>query len=331
MIKSKTENKSNKKNNKFFVIAFPSIERKNILLHCLLGHELGHVLFSTKDLIDIDKFNEKASIEISKKIPEGNSKNESNLTKAKTKQILGTFDYIYEKLWKIGFEEIISDIIGTLLFGPSFLFAQFESIFQNNFPLDNLPNYESKFYPPWRTRLRYIYNLCDELEYFPIPNGIFQNNQTVIKRINKRIDSIKKNIDNRKDIKALFNDEETKIAYKQIFSSIKDLKIHLIDILKDVTFDPINFYKKVENLNDRIKNGITPNEVMNSHGVIEKANLFEIITAGWFYKIGFNNNIRNLNKLKETYSLTETNNRLILKAIEYSYITEKCNDFLKLE
>lgn len=333
-IKLKTENesnKSNKSNNKFFVIAFPSIERKNILLHCLLGHELGHVLFSSKEVIDIEIYNKKASIEIIKKIPEDNPKNESNLPKERTKRKSRTFGYIYESLWKKGFEEIASDIIGTLLFGPSFLFAQFESIFQNKFPLDSLPKYENEYYPPWRTRLRYIYSLCDELKYFPIPDDIFQNNQTVIKRINKRIDSIKKNIDNRKDIDALFNNEEIEIAYTQIFSSIEDLKTKLIDILKDETFNPISFYKKVENLIYRIKNGITPNEIMNSQRVIEKVNLFEIITAGWFYKIGFKNNIKNLNKIEETYSITETNNRLILKAIEYSYITEKYHDFLKPE
>lgn len=327
--KYKTENKSSKENKKLFVIAFPSIERKNILLHCLLGHELGHVLFSTKDLINLDRCNEIAAKEIRKKIPEDNLENESNLKK--TKRIKDSYDYIHDNLWMKGFEEIVSDIIGTLLFGPSFLFALFESIFQNNFPLDNLPDYKNKFYPPWRTRLRYIYNLCYELKFFPIPNNIFQNNQAVIKSINKRINSIKKNIDTQKDIKTLFSEEDIKIAYEQIFSSIENLKKHLIKIFKNITFDSNDFYNKVENLIYRIKNGITPNEIMNSQSVIENVNLFEIIAAGWFYKIGINNNIKNQNKVDETYSLMETNNRLILKAIEYSYITEKYHDFLKSE
>lgn len=30
-------------NKSFYIISFPSIERKNILLHCLFGHEIGHL------------------------------------------------------------------------------------------------------------------------------------------------------------------------------------------------------------------------------------------------------------------------------------------------
>lgn len=31
----------------FHIMNFPALERTNILLHCLLGHELGHVLANT--------------------------------------------------------------------------------------------------------------------------------------------------------------------------------------------------------------------------------------------------------------------------------------------
>lgn len=323
--KCETENESNKK---LFVIAFPSIERKNILLHCLLGHELGHVLFSTKELLNIDLFSNTAITEIRKKIPEDNLKNGEKLSKRKTKKIQKSINYMYLKLWMSGFEEIVSDLIGTLLFGPSFLFAQLESIFQNGFLLDDPPNYKNYYYPPWRTRLRYIYNLCNELKYFPIPDNIFQDNKPVREKINKRIDFIKNTINNSNDKKILFKKKKIKIAYEQIFLSIEDIKTHLIKNLKNISFKPKDFYNKIENMIDRINNDITPNEVMNIKGATKKVNLFEIIAAGWFYKIGFIDNIKNLNDVDEIYNLTEKNSRLILKAIEYSYITEKYNDFL---
>jgi len=171
-------------------------------------------------------------------------------------------------------------------------------------------------------------HLCNELKYFPIPDNIFQDNKPVRKKINKRIDFIKNTINNSNDKKILFKKKKIKIAYEQIFLSIEDIKTHLIKNLKNISFKPNDFYNKIENMIDRINNDITPNEVMNIKGATKKVNLFEIIAAGWFYKIGFIDNIKNLNDVDEIYNLTEKNSRLILKAIEYSYITEKYNDFL---
>lgn len=324
----KIKNKSTKKKKKLFVVAFPSIERKNILLHCLLGHELGHVLFSAKNFINIDNFYKKASIKIRNSIEEEDFQTKDNLEK--TKKINASFKYV-KAIWERGFEEIFSDIIGTLLFGPSFLFAEFESIFQSKFPLDNLPNRKNKFYPPWRTRLRYIYNLCNELKFFPMPEEeIFQKNQNVKDNINDRIKLIKEAVYSNKDEDYLLNnkDKGIGIAYTQIFSSIEDSKKHLIKVLENFTFNPNNFYKKVEDLCDRIDNKITPNEAMNSQSGAGEVNLFEIIAAGWFYKIGFGIKKQDKLSLDEINSLTEINNRLILKAIEYSYLTKRYNNFL---
>ncbi|MDP3048834.1 MAG: hypothetical protein Q8N12_05310 [Thermodesulfovibrionales bacterium] len=137
----------------FHIVAFPSIERKTILLHCLLGHEIGHLISG--------KYFQRPRIgqfltDIRKKIAEMLTKSGSTTPDIFTLQQESERAYI---AWIRGLEEILSDMVGALLFGPAVLFSSLEMAIQDE--LDWMPNPKNSFYPPWRFRLREIQKVIE--------------------------------------------------------------------------------------------------------------------------------------------------------------------------
>jgi hypothetical protein len=105
----------------FHIISFPSLERKNILLHCLLSHEIGH-LFSVSYLNKSHSdFLKNVSTKIGN-IVKGKYFDFNNLPLFKHNQIQKEIQYEINRaefVWKTGLAEVLSDIVGTLLFGTN--------------------------------------------------------------------------------------------------------------------------------------------------------------------------------------------------------------------
>lgn len=107
---------------KFFVVSLPLIERNNILLHVVLGHEIGHRIAESY----FDKEDKTAVVtSVTTKIGDGkwyepDIEAQGPLFALQTRQLL-TNQIL--KIRRRGLEEIISDVVGFYLFGPAFLFA----------------------------------------------------------------------------------------------------------------------------------------------------------------------------------------------------------------
>ena len=176
--------------NPFFLITFPSLEKKNILLHPLLGHELGH-LFADKYLNKDrkDKFANDIN-DIIEVITEKQLKDaplpEGDLFRApfKTHNMELALNF-----WVRGLEELLSDIVGAILFGPAAIFACLELAIQQG--IDIMPSENNSFYPPWRMRIREVLKIIDNYGegYFPLRNSNFSPTQR--DKINKRYENIK--------------------------------------------------------------------------------------------------------------------------------------------
>lgn len=320
----------------FHIISFPFLERKNVLLHSLICHEIGHLI--SEDFIAERKpeflpnnVNRIINSIVLDDLPEDNLF--SPIIKEQRKQIACNNAF---KAWEHGLRELLADIIGAILFGPALLFSLFE--FSLNDKLDFIPNATNGFYPPWRMRIRTVFKIIEESHenselhktFFPLEFTDSSLND-VCKSINDRYNLIKEISSSDSDIENLQSDKPISIAYEQVLQDATDAIVYFKNELSDHLKTPDFMYRYLPHLIKRIKHGITPNAFEPSLENRKAVSLVEIINAVWFYKISCENNIfasdGTLNK--DILKLRDRMNRLTLKAIEFSDIESEFENFKK--
>lgn len=304
----------------FHIITIPSLERKNILLHCLVGHEIGHLISRTY-LTDFRKeeFLKNTRNEIDS-IVENSLKNVKEQTDLFKPYAIQQAIENATIAWRRGLEELLSDIIGTLLFGPAMLFSALEIAIQHDMDSKPSPNYN--FYPPWRLRLREILKLIQDSfrEYIPLQGDIFT--EKTIESVNKRFELIKEITQNESDKKTIEDDSILKLAYREIDKDITKACLYFKERLKGSIIEASVLYARLPHLIERIDNGIPPNAYESTVSNREPANIVEIINAAWFHKISWEDCIFDKDGLfnKDICNKRDRMNRLTLKAIEYADI-----------
>jgi len=314
-------------NKPFHIISFPSLERKNILLHCLFSHEIGHLIsnkYFNKERRDkfVNKISKKISSIVQSMFSTASGQ-KSLFAQAKITQEMERA----EIAWKRGLEEILSDIIGVLLFGPAMLFSTLEMAIQGN--MDNKPDLTNNFYPPWRLRLREMLKVIQDSsqEFFPFPKGIFPGETTDI--INGRFEAIKKITQDESDREKIQDDPILKVAYKEVDEDIIEAQKYFQEQLKDLIVKPSVLYKRLSHLVDRINNGIPPNAYENSINDRDPATIVEIINTAWFHKISWEDDIFDKKGFfnDKICKKRDIMNRLTLKAIEYADLEKEFRDY----
>jgi len=310
----------------FHIVTIPSLERKNILLHCLVGHEIDHLISRTY-LTDSRKE------EFLKNIRSEIDSIVENLLKTNKGQNYLSKPYAMQQAienatnaWRRGLEELLSDIIGTLLFGPAMLFSALEIAIQHDMDCKPSPNYN--FYPPWRLRLREILKLIQDSfrEYMPLHVGIFT--EKTLESVNKRFELIREITQNESDKKAIEDDPILKLAYREVDKDITKACLYFKERLKDSIIEASVLYARLPNLIERIDNGIPPNAHESTISNREPASIVEIINAAWFHKISWEDCIFNKDgSFNEDICIKRDRmNRLTLKAIEYADIEKTYRD-----
>ncbi|NIM16776.1 MAG: hypothetical protein GTO45_32705 [Candidatus Aminicenantes bacterium] len=314
----------------FHIISFPSIERKNILLHCLIGHELGHLIIKKYKFIDEDlkkNFTKRIDSEVKKIVMDYYPKPFDELdmfTRVYAREEVESSIRTVLQIWKRGLEEILSDIIGALIFGPAMLFSMYELSLQKE--LDHKPDYRNYFYPPWRYRLREIIEVLQRplAQFFPIPAKYFPSRKRH-KKINSRFELIKNLTEEEYDKQIIKEDPLVRIAYREIEKDKNDFILSTNyfknELMKKVLV-PTKLFKDIEHLVIRVENGLPPNAIEHSVENRRPATLVEIINAAWLYKISWEKRLINDDgELNHTlFEEIDTLNRLTLKAIEFSDI-----------
>lgn len=300
----------------FHLVFFPALERKNILLHCLLGHELGH-LISKKYVMDLEvDFLKNNRDEIIKYL----ERQCNHLEPLFRQELIKIGLEAACQLWKRGFEEVLSDIIGTILFGPAMLLSALEMSIQGE--MDRKPSEKNKFYPPWRFRIREIYKTMKEIsqDFFPLSESSFSGR--TCSSMNKRINLIAELVETKHDLKLIDESDDTRIAYREIIKDIEKTKTRFLDRAKNsnLVASPHRLYKKLRYLIERLDNGIPPNAYEESIDQREPATIEEIINSAWFHKIAWEDQVFNSEGIfsKSIIEKREIMNLLTLKAIEYS-------------
>lgn len=315
-------------NKHFYIVSFPSIERKNILLHCLLGHEIGHLeakeYIQKRDQEFLQSIRDKVISLVNERLKKSDFENVPPLFIPQfTQQMVQAEIKRTVYIWQRGLEEILSDIIGSYLFGPAVLFSILEFALQDLNGLNKLPDEDNNYYPPWRMRLRNIFEILKDLRIYPLREDAFESKK-FISNVTKGFQLVEKIIEEKSDKEALDGHELLKIAYEEIEKDIEKAKIIYSDKLKDLSLllNSDDFYKHLSHLIERIDYGIPPNAYEQSIDERYPASIVEIINATWFYKLSWEERLFNEEGLfnEEIYKKRERMNRLALKALEYSDI-----------
>lgn len=283
-----------------YLISFPYLEKNNILLYSLLGHEIGHLVADEL----INSFKPKTLDYIKKELVQLYDESIS----------IASYLGLCQDIWERLFVELISDVVGGLLFGPAMLFSMFE--FSMQFDMDTIPNKKTNFYPPWRTRLRLIEKTISEF----IPS--FKNKESNIftaHDFKNRLDHIKLIIEDNEDLNEINKDPLIKVIYNDVLRRVESIIPSLVEKFDRKDFNEEIFFNNIEILNNRLKDGIPPNTT-DELDLNKVSSMAEIINAAWKYRLSWEAKIfDDSGNFNEQYIEIRKNlNKLTIKAIEYS-------------
>lgn len=268
------------------LISFPRIERDNVLSHATFGHEVGHPIadkYIEQESINTNHVNAQARIQ--KQIKELVDQNLSgkNVPDAQKLTIAtGLFNDILQ-VRKRALEELISDAVGIIIFGPSAFFAFYELFWGSNWDAKPVP---PEWYPPSRMRIRLMLDLMKDL-------GFLDNllNLTDDQKIKPYVSTLLSVIEEAKQQTASTNDQDTinadpplKIAYDWMKDSLDEAIAFAKENTSDVAFKTSSIFPQLPELIQRLELGVPPNEVgdpNNPQTVDYRASLL----ASWMFKI----------------------------------------------
>ncbi|MHA1344560.1 MAG: hypothetical protein ACTSQG_11275 [Promethearchaeota archaeon] len=297
----------------FIIISFPEVEKENVLLHCIIAHEIGHGLYlkykisnKLKKLVysrlkkkEIEKIT--SSFFQKLKIENEDKKKQPILfpSKLDIQDIITTrTNYIIES-W---LEELASDGIAICILGPAYYFSFIYFIISCEYINDI-----SDSHPSPKSRILFMSNLLKEknlnylqiftpkmkeffMRWFKIANTPSYLRDPIISMILKIINVNLNSIGN------------------IIISSAKD------DLLK-IDLDDIKI------LDDMIINIIPPCEIIDPvKKIIKVADIFSILNAAWYAYISdfdiFREKSGRSLKNKRKYDFKVRFNEILLKALE---------------
>lgn len=331
----------------FHIISFPALERDNILLHSLIGHEIGHLI--AKDLVEAD-----AGTFLAKAQSQIEAATDSELSrKGFTEKTLGTLYYqrvraqqIAENselcllFWSRALEEILSDIVGAVLFGPAALFSTLEIAAQIGFDLP--PSARNKFYPPWRTRIREVFKVVEG-----IARGLLRVDSTLFKMsvptaltpvseklalsatkradlINDRVQTIKELIASDEDLTQIKQNAFAAIAYTGLGEFIIRHTSSIKQIIGKRAFSERSLHDLLPVLIERLDAGITPNA---EHDMPSRrparVGIVEVLNSAWYHKASLSTSATDAQTVELMEVVRAQRNRLTLKSIEYTFLSDE--------
>lgn len=304
-------------NQKFFLVSAPLIERDNILLHLVLGHEIGHRI-ADACLEGEDKVNLLNSV--AARIGDGKwydpeIESLGPLIALQRRQAL--MSRILE-IRRRGLEEIISDLSGLYLFGPAFLFALNEFAYDD--VLDSLPT-PDQYYPPWRFRYRECLKVFDAINATQL--GTFLGNGEPAPRVKEaydaRVEYLRQITGSNADVMAIDRDNLIKRAYAEIAAVLPTISPFIMERLGPLVYEISLAKDDFPVLLERLAAGVPPNE--GAKGTCDFRSAF---TVGWLVRLAkvpipFDPNVR------WQYEHDLTLCRLVHKAIEYTEISREYN------
>ena len=242
------------------LLGFPDLHKTKSLSYSLLGHELGHRI--------IEKYNILGKTESIKK----------ELIKKELKKSILKKDQVILNMLAINIKEYVCDIIGIYLFGIAYFFSLIEFAY-------SILDYYTRggSHPPLCLRLR---NMIDSLDSFGQLDDLEKHKECeYFEKICSIIEEWRNSLDD------IF---ENKIYGTEDLNHYNVIKNILIEARNSVEKKIEKKYKCIltnevsSYINDYIAKGIPPSINTKSDlrkDMIKPSQLFEVLNAGWFYRI----------------------------------------------
>jgi hypothetical protein len=307
------------------LIAFPRIERDNVVAHAIFGHELGHPIATAfLDGERTDAKHQAKQTEIQKQVDalaQAIMKSAGGSPAMQFKLQTQIFDDVLQIRLR-AIEELVSDFVGVRIFGPSAVFAMYDLLWTGDW---DSPPTSGEWYPPSRQRLRLM------LEQLEQSGAVQKFLDTAGERGEPYGTALSEFVAQTKALTALTSDRARinadptlKIAYDWVEETLPDAFAFAEARAKDVAFNVDEALKHLPELLYRLELGIPPNEVGDPLGptaVDFRASLL----AAWIYKMGA------ANEKGEPLSTSEIDklNLQTLLAVEYVILREKYEEHAK--
>jgi len=285
-------------NEKIHIFSFPFLEKTNVLLNSIIGHEIGHFYHKKWEQKDYCHFKEEQN-KVLKKYYDNLSPENFIDSYNSTEEGMKILNGIYR--------EIISDIYGYFLFGPSMIFSLFDlSEFESK---QMLPSKENRYYPSTKYRIRILmdYLFKNDTDV----NNLLAEETECSKYLKKIIDEINDYLNKEDDL--LSYNSERKMELELFVSSLPDI---VKKIKKSISKNYLK-YNNTHRLFDNLGKSLPINEL--SYEPIE---IMQIIFTGWIYFKKINDKY-----IGDEYVVNyQILMRLLLKSLHSSFINKKYKD-----
>lgn len=318
--------------NRLYVIGFPYIDRLSVLMHTLLGHELGHPIEEEyleeeieEEFIKKQRYQKQLPPFVEEmyqavlrelKVPP----NSEALDLQATARVSKMLECVIT-LRRRALEELICDLTSVNLFGPAALFATEE--FALSRELDaiekELPEHH---YPPWRYRLRAMrQELTSEWVQRFIQEGQFTEEE-VSHHLRAKLDSVGVLIEQDTDKQAINRIPEARIAYESVEEALPKVRNFVKQRLerRGIRLDDLIGRVNTQLL-QRLEDWIPPDAYVDEDNEII-SDMRSILNIGWLRWIrkyaAVPSGIKTSKDIDEYFVEVDVLNRLVLKAIEYA-------------
>ncbi|HUI08668.1 MAG TPA: hypothetical protein VL486_16830 [Verrucomicrobiae bacterium] len=302
---------------RLYVTGLPYIDRLTVLMHVLLGHELGHPIEKAYfDQEQTKDFLPALETEVLKELRFPSDRTKLDLLQMTA--FMQMLDRIRE-LRRRALAELICDLVCVNLFGLGGLFAT-EQLGQNR-GLDNFKTQPTgEHYPPWRYRIRTMSTELPEdwLERF-LEEGCFD--ETVRAAVQAKARTISSLTGEESDKKALAKVAETRIAYQSVESAIPTARSLVKRVLRKHGFNLDDLVGATNaDLLERLENWIPPDVYMDKGNEVS-ASFRAVLNVGWVRWVCAYEAIAVEGGTKENaekyLARVDALNRMVLKALEY--------------
>jgi hypothetical protein len=282
-------------NEKIHIFSFPFLEKTNVLLNSVIGHEIGHFYHKRWEENKYPEIHDKYNKEL-REYYEGFTPDDFFIAYDKTKEGLEILSGMYR--------EIISDIYGYFLFGPSIIFALYDlSTFETRLVL---PSEKNGYYPMTKYRIRIL------MKY------LFEKDRGIKEFLVKDTESsayFKKYIDQINRYLSKEDDVQLFAAERSLERKIFELSLEaIVQEAEGSISENYLEYSNIDRLFRKLDRGVPINEIDDAPVATSK-----ILFTGWIYFFRINEKYEG----EEYISNYQTLMRLLLKSLHSSYVHRK--------
>lgn len=260
------------------LISFPRIERDNVLLHAIFGHEVGHP-FADDFLREEELGEHSATFQDALRRMTQRIETEFAETIKQSKNFPGQIDVRTALVGRVlqirrrGLQELLSDAVAVQIFGPSAIFAAHEIFMPSG--LDSPPS-DASWYPPDRYRIRLMIDVSKRL-------GQWETLSRVAPEIRPSVEYLEGLASISADKQALEYSTDIRIAYDWIEEVLPDAISFVLARTGAALYAPQQIADQVPRLIRRLSLGIPPNE-LGPATAPTKVDWRSSVLAAWIFR-----------------------------------------------